>query len=177
MPPTKQSTTPQKTDETSVSKEPCGDDEDCMHGSGDSGSVTESFTSTTARGTGSYHYYFLSTSYLLKMIPPCTEITDRTSLTAFETTKAFDETSTTNRQTTLGTTSGSQATSLGTSTAIQITRNQATSAVTRPETTWPSSTSIQHMTTVPIQDTTHYHISSTPDMNNNIIDHTKDDFQ
>lgn len=54
MPPTKQSTTPQKTDETSVKE--TWDDEDSIHGSGDSGSVTESFTSTTARGTGScYH--------------------------------------------------------------------------------------------------------------------------
>lgn len=50
VPPTKQPTTPHKTDETSV-KEAC-DDEDCIHGSGDSGSVTESFTSTTSKGTG-----------------------------------------------------------------------------------------------------------------------------
>lgn len=49
VPPTKQPTTPHKTDETSV-KEAC-DDEDCVHGSGDSGSVTESFTSTTSKGT------------------------------------------------------------------------------------------------------------------------------
>lgn len=49
VPPTKQPTTPHKNDETSV-KEAC-DDEDCIHGSGDSGSVTESFTSTTSKGT------------------------------------------------------------------------------------------------------------------------------
>lgn len=50
VPPTKLPTTPHKTEETSV-KEAC-DDEDCIHGSGDSGSVTESFTSTTSKGTG-----------------------------------------------------------------------------------------------------------------------------
>lgn len=50
VPPTKQPTTPHKNEETSV-KEAC-DDEDCIHGSGDSGSVTESFTSTTSKGTG-----------------------------------------------------------------------------------------------------------------------------
>lgn len=175
MPPTKQPTSPQKTDQTSV-KATC-DDEDCIHGSGDSGSVTESFTSSTSRGTGSFYYCFISISYLLEKIPQRIEIIDRTSSTAFETTKTFDETSTINRETTFGTTSGSQTTSLGTSTAIQITRNQATSAVTRPETTWPSSTSTQHMTSVPIQETTHYHSSSTSEMNNDIIDHTKDDFQ
>lgn len=50
MPPTKQPTTPHKNDESSV-KEAC-DDEDCIHGSGDSGTVTEPFTSTTSKGTG-----------------------------------------------------------------------------------------------------------------------------
>lgn len=50
VPPTKQPTTPHKSEETSA-KEAC-DDEDCIHGSGDSGSVTESFTSTTSKGTG-----------------------------------------------------------------------------------------------------------------------------
>lgn len=50
VPPTKTPTTPHKADETSA-KEAC-DDEDCVHGSGDSGSVTESFTSTVSKGTG-----------------------------------------------------------------------------------------------------------------------------
>lgn len=53
VPPTKQPTTPHKNDETSV-KEAC-DDEDCIHGSGDSGSVTESFTSTTSKGMNVIH--------------------------------------------------------------------------------------------------------------------------
>lgn len=51
VPPTKQPTTPHKTDQESVGKEAC-DDEDCIHGSGDSGNPTETFTSSTSGGTG-----------------------------------------------------------------------------------------------------------------------------
>ncbi|XP_055322303.1 neurexin-3 isoform X3 [Sitodiplosis mosellana] len=149
VPPTKQPTTPHKSEETSA-KEAC-DDEDCIHGSGDSGSVTESFTSTTSKGT------------------------DRTSSTASETTKTFEDLSTTNRDTnTFGTTSEIGTTNVGTSTSVSSTQSQSTPAVTRPETTWSSSTS--HMTTVPIPETTHYHKPSTTEMDNN-IDHTREDYR
>lgn len=55
VPPTKQPTTPHKNEESSA-KEAC-DDEDCIHGSGDSGTVTEPFTSTTSKGTGKIPFY------------------------------------------------------------------------------------------------------------------------
>lgn len=52
VPPTKQPSTPHKTEQESGAKESC-DDEDCVHGSGDSlGSITESFTVSTSKGTG-----------------------------------------------------------------------------------------------------------------------------
>lgn len=55
VPPTKQPTTPQKADktETGGTERTC-DDEDCVHGSGDSGETTENFISTTAKGSGKY---------------------------------------------------------------------------------------------------------------------------
>lgn len=53
VPPTKQPTTPQKEKETSITERTC-DDEDCVHGSGDSGEVTETFTSSTSKGTGKH---------------------------------------------------------------------------------------------------------------------------
>lgn len=52
VPPTKQPSTPHKPDQETGGKESC-DDEDCVHGSGDSlGSITESFTLSTSKGTG-----------------------------------------------------------------------------------------------------------------------------
>lgn len=54
VPPTKQTTTSQKTEkETGGTERPC-DDEDCIHGSGDSGEVTETVTSTS-KGTGNIY--------------------------------------------------------------------------------------------------------------------------
>lgn len=70
-----------------------------------------------------------------------------------------------------------RTTGFGTSTSSMTTQSHATPAVTRPESTWPSSTSTQqHMTTVPIQETTHFKTSTTSDLDNNIIDHAKEDF-
>lgn len=60
VPPTKQPTTPQKSDKSDSSAggtERTCDDEDCLHGSGDSGETTETFTSTTAKGSGGKHIY------------------------------------------------------------------------------------------------------------------------
>lgn len=52
VPPTKQPSTPHKSEQETGGKESC-DDEDCVHGSGDSlGSITESFTLSTSKGTG-----------------------------------------------------------------------------------------------------------------------------
>lgn len=58
VPPTKQPTTPQKSDKSAAGEaggtERTCDDEDCVHGSGDSGEVTETITSTTAKGGGKF---------------------------------------------------------------------------------------------------------------------------
>lgn len=111
-------------------------------------------------------------------------MTDRTSTTVAENTRITDEMSTTNRETnTFGTTTDMRSTNYGTSTTVLTTqRQQTTSPVLRPESTWPSSTTTQQHnveTTVPFQETTkpgypHYHSSSTPEMDNE-IEHMRTD--
>lgn len=84
VPPTKQPTTPQK--ETGGTERTC-DDEDCIHGSGDSFEGTETITSTTSKGTGILSYaplYFLLVSKLraalFLQIPPSTFLSYRIQL-------------------------------------------------------------------------------------------------
>lgn len=104
------------------------------------------------------------------------ETTDRTSSSApsSDTTKTLEDLSTTNRESvSFGTTSEIGTTNYGTSTSVSTT-SQSTTAVTRPETTWPSSSSTHHITS-PVTETTHYHKTSTTEMDNNILDHTRED--
>lgn len=102
------------------------------------------------------------------------ESIDRTSSTASETTRHTEETSTNRETGSFGTTTDMKSTNYGTTTSMMTTPGRTTPAVTRAETTWPSSTT-QHMeTTVPIQETTHYHSPSTPEIENEIehgVDH------
>lgn len=108
------------------------------------------------------------------------QITDRTSSSSTssassETTKTSEDLGTTNRETnSFGTTSEVGTTNYGTSTSISTTQSHSTPAITRPETVWPSSTSTRHMTT-PVPETTHIHKTSTTEMDNTIVDHTRDD--
>lgn len=106
------------------------------------------------------------------------EFTDRTSSTssssstasASDTTKTSEDLGTTNRESnSFGTTSEIGTTNFGTSTSVGTTHSQSTPAVTRPETAGPSSTSTRRMTT-PVPETTHYHKTSTTEMDNSIAD-------
>ncbi|XP_037025622.1 neurexin-1-like, partial [Bradysia coprophila] len=144
VPPTKQPTTPQKGDKETGGTERTCDDEDCVHGSGDSGDVTETFTSTTSKGG---------------------DPTDHSSSTITETAKRTDGTST--EQETAGTTIDFSTTSIGTSSSSGTSSSRTTPAITTTNsgTTWSSTTQQQQNfeTTVPDRETVYPHYPTTPE--------------
>lgn len=109
------------------------------------------------------------------------ESLDRTSSTGVDTTQYTEEISTTKRDhETIGTTTDAKISSYGTTTSVMTTQGRTTigrttpAIFTRPQSTWPASTTQQQMeTTVGLQETTHFHTPSTPEAENEIehVDH------